>query len=220
MQGAEEGRRYMVSTKEKATAAKKNTTVDIQTLNEKYAKRWNFIIFSLIFMFVVLSLLVAHIIGAHGVENPYETKIIQVSSEAKEWHQNDNINLFKTRNRKGEKVIWPGQSGSYDFVVQNNNNDPITYQLSLDEANRDNINMKYRLKLNNVYVVGDEKTYESIDKVKLDNITILGKGKSLFTLEWTWEKADNDAKIVREGLATYRIYIDVYSKVIGKSLLQ
>ena len=220
MQGAEEGRRYMVSTKEKATAAKKNTTVDIQTLNEKYAKRWNFIIFSLIFMFVVLSLLVAHIIGAHGVENPYETKIIQVSSEAKEWHQNDNINLFKTRNRKGEKVIWPGQSGSYDFVVQNNNNDPITYQLSLDEANRDNINMKYRLKLNNVYVVGDEKTYESIDKVKLDNVTILGKGKSLFTLEWTWEKADNDAKIVREGLATYRIYIDVYSKVIGKSLLQ
>ena len=220
MQGAEEGRRYMVSTKEKATAAKKNTTVDIQTLNEKYAKRWNFIIFSLIFMFVVLSLLVAHIIGAHGVENPYETKIIQVSSEAKEWHQNDNINLFKTRNRKGEKVIWPGQSGSYDFVVQNNNNDPITYELSLDEANRDNMNMKYRLKLNNVYVVGDEKTYESIDKVKLDNITILGKGKSLFTLEWTWEKADNDAKIVREGLATYRIYIDVYSKVIGKSLLQ
>ena len=220
MQGAEEGRRYMVSTKEKATAAKKNTTVDIQTLNEKYAKRWNFIIFSLIFMFVVLSLLVAHIIGAHGVENPYETKIIQVSSEAKEWHQNDNINLFKTRNRKGEKVIWPGQSGSYDFVVQNNNNDPITYQLSLDEANRDNINMKYRLKLNNVYVVGYEKTYESIDKVKLDNVTILGKGKSLFTLEWTWEKADNDAKIVREGLATYRIYIDVYSKVIGKSLLQ
>ena len=220
MQGAEEGRRYMVSTKEKATAAKKNTTVDIQTLNEKYAKRWNFIIFSLIFMFVVLSLLVAHIIGAHGVENPYETKIIQVSSEAKEWHQNDNINLFKTRNRKGEKVVWPGHSGSYDFVVQNNNNDPITYELSLDEANRDNINMKYRLKLNNVYVVGDEKTYESIDKVKLDNITILGKGKSLFTLEWTWEKADNDAKIVREGLATYRIYIDVYSKVIGKSLLQ
>lgn len=210
----------MVPTKEKDKIATEDMAVDIQELNAKYAKRWKYIIFSLIFMFVILSMLVLHIITSHGVKNPYETKVIQVTSDAKDWYKNDNIDLFKDLNDKGEKVIWPGQSGSYEFVVQNMNKDAFVYHISLDEENEHHINMKYRLKLNNVYVVGDKNTYETIDKVKLDNIKILGKGKSLFTLEWTWEKSDNDARIMNEGLATYRIYIDVYSKLIGETYIK
>ena len=212
-------------TKEKQPKIKQlnnvDTEVDINAINEIYRKRWKILIFSIIFIFVILTLIVIYILKLYNMSiyNPYETKIINITSEAKDWYANENINLFKHINKDGEKVIWPGQSGEYDFVVKNTNNVPIYYSIKLSEENKSKINMKYRLKLNNVYIVGNENTYEPIEKFNLENIKILEDAKSSYTLEWKWEDSDNDAEIVKRGLATYRIYIDINSKTIGENIL-
>ena len=80
--------------------------------------------------------------------------------------------------------------------------------------------MKYRLKLNNVYIVGDENNYEDLNKLSLEDIKILEKSKCLYTLEWKWEDSENDIEIAKNGLATYRLYIEIFSKSIGYTLLK
>ena len=106
--------------------------------------------------------------------------------------------------------------GKYDFIIENTSNVPVYYKISLSDVNKDNINMKYRLKQNNVYVVGNQDVYENIEKLNLQEIKIMEKAKALYTLEWKWEETDNDLELGKQGLATYRIYIDIYSIYSGE----
>lgn len=188
--------------------------LELKNKNEIYRRRWNLIIIAIITIFIILTLIVVYIlkIKKMSIYNPYETKIINITSESKDWYANENINLFKRINQNAEKLIFPGDYGSYEFILNNTNNLPVYYNLKISEENKDRINIKYKLKLNNVYIIGDKDEYESIDKMDLKEIKIMENAKSLYTLEWKWEKSDNDLEIVRKGLATYRIYIDVYSK--------
>ncbi|MBR3696833.1 MAG: hypothetical protein IKM97_00945 [Clostridia bacterium] len=197
-----------------------NEHEDIKELNNKYNKRLTLLIFIIIFLFVILTLFVVYILSLHNMKvyNPFETKIIKVNSDKKSWYKNDEINLFKYLNEQGEKIIWPGQSGEYEFYIQNTNDVPIYYKISISEKNTDKINMKYRLKQNNVYVIGNEDTYEPIEKMYLEDIKILEKAKSQYTLEWKWEETDKDVEIGKSGLSLYRIYIEVYSKSIGSNI--
>lgn len=194
--------------------------IDMNAINEKYTKRWKILIWSIIVIFIILTVIVAYILNVFNmaIYNPYETKIINVTSEDKDWYKNENINLFEYLNDRGEKIIWPGQSGKYTFIIQNSTSQPIYYKFNMQDKNEENINMKYRLKMNNVYVIGSEKNWVSIDEMKLDNIYVLKDSAELYTLEWKWEETDNDTKIAKEGLATYTVYIDIYSKLEGENL--
>lgn len=153
-----------------------------------------------------------------AIYNPYETKIIDISSKDKSWYKNENINLFQNLNKNGEKIIWPGESGTYSFIISNNSSQDIHYKFSMQDKNDKNINIKYRLKMNNTYIIGDENNWVSIDKMKLDNIHELKDSKTIYALEWKWEDSDNDTQIAKEGLATYTVYIDIYSKLEGENL--
>lgn len=194
--------------------------IDMNAINEKYTKRWKILIWSIIVIFIILTVIVAYILNVFNmaIYNPYETKIINVTSEDKDWYKNENINLFEYLNDRGEKIIWPGQSGKYTFIIQNSTSQPIYYKFNMQDKNEENINMKYILKMNNVYVIGSEKNWVSIDEMKLDNIYVLKDSAELYTLEWKWEETDNDTKIAKEGLATYTVYIDIYSKLEGENL--
>jgi len=181
-------------------------------------KRWNWAIVIIVSLFVFLTFIVLYIfkIRNMSIYNPYEVKIIKVKSEEQDWLLNDNINLFQQGDNNGEKIIYPGESGKYQFIIENTNSTPVFYNIRLSEDNKDKINIKYKLKQNNVYIIGDENTYETIDKIKLDRINIMEKTKCLYTIEWKWEENDNDGKLMKEGLATYRIYIDIFSKYSGE----
>lgn len=202
--------------KERYVANKKIKTN--QEKNIENNKKWNWAIVGIIFLFVIFSFIVLYVfrIKNMSIYNPYETKIIKVKSEKKEWHLNDNINLFKTTNSKGEKIIYPGETGKYDFIIENVDMIPIYYKISISDDNKNNINMKYKLKQNNVYVVGNEDVYENIEKLNLQEIKIMEKAKALYTLEWKWEETEKDLELGKQGLATYRIYIDIYSKYSGE----
>ncbi len=196
--------------------------IDFNDINEVYDKRWKYISLSIITLFIILTLAVIFILGIHNITiyNPFETKIINIISDKKSWYLNENIDLFKYKNKNREKNICHSQSVLYDFIVKNSNNEPIYYKLKLFEDNKEKINMKYRLKLNNIYIIGNENYYEDIDKIYLEDIKILENTKCLYTLEWKWEDSDNDLELAKNGLATYKIFIDIYSKSIGDTFLR
>lgn len=205
----------------KYTKAKNNKKeITIETMNNKYARRWRILLYAIILIFIILALIVTYILNVFdmAIYNPYETKVIDISSKDKSWYKNENINLFQNLNKNGEKIIWPGKSGTYSFIISNDSSQDIHYKISMQDKNDKNINIKYRLKMNNTYIIGDENNWVSIDKMKLDNIYGLKDSKTIYALEWKWEDSDNDTQIAKEGLATYTVYIDIYSKLEGESL--
>ena len=203
-------------TKEKKTELLNKKINDVDEL--KNIKKWNRIIVIIIALFVILSFIVLYVfkINNMSIYNPYEVKILTVKSEMKDWNLNENINLFQQSNKNGEKLIYPGESGKYEFIIENSNSTQMYYNIRLSEENKDKINIKYKLKMNNIYIVGDENTYETIDKFNLEKVNIMGNTKILYTLEWKWQESDNDLQLIKDGLATYRIYIDICSKYSGE----
>ncbi len=206
--------------KKYAKARNNKKEITIETMNNKHARRWRILLYAIILIFIILALIVTYILNVFdmAIYNPYETKVIDISSKDKSWYKNENINLFQNLNKNGEKIIWPGEFETYSFIISNNSSQDIHYKFSMQDKNDKNINIKYRLKMNNTYIIGDENNWVSIDKMKLDNIYGLKDSKTIYALEWKWEDSDNDTQIAKEGLATYTVYIDIYSKLEGESL--
>lgn len=91
--------------------------------------------------------------------------------------------------------IAPTSENSYQFVIRNNNDFNITYSLEMFETNKYNINMKYRLKLNGVYVLGSNTEYVSASELKQYNMTLTGNKYDVYTLDWKWFESDNDTEV-------------------------
>ena len=85
------------STNSNKVQDKQQVYIDMDALNKKYTKRWKILIWSIIIIFIVLTLIVAYILSVFNmaIYNPYETKVISVTSEGKDWYKNENINLFE-----------------------------------------------------------------------------------------------------------------------------
>lgn len=129
--------------------------LDIEYIKNKYNRYWKMLIWFMITVVTILSLILVNILNVFNmfIYNPFETRVLTVTSEEKDWYKNENINLFQTVNKKGEKIIWPGQSGKYNFIVKNNSNQPTYYEFYMEDTNEHDINIKYRLKMNNTYIV-------------------------------------------------------------------
>lgn len=201
------------STEEIKSKDNEQIKLDIEDIKNKYNKYWKLLIWFMITTVIVLSLIVAYILNAFNmvIYNPFETRIITVTSEDKDWYKNENINLFQSVNKNGEKIIWPGQSGKYSFIVKNDTTQPAYYKFYMEDTNEYNINIKYRLKMNNTYIKGDENTWVSINDMNIEDIFATKDSKTLYTLEWKWDTSDRDLEIAKEGLATYTVYIRLRS---------
>ena len=47
--------------------------------------------------------------------------------------------------------------------------------------------MKYRLKIDNVYIRGNTEDFIDIDNLDISDIIVLKDSINIFTLEWYWE---------------------------------
>lgn len=134
-----------------------------------------------------------------------ESEIIVYDKE-KKYSKNTPLNIFtQTSYYVVNDVIAPTSENSYQFVVRNNNNFNIIYDLEISEENKYNINMKFKLKLNGTYVVGDEKTYVSADMLNQYRKTLADKSYDVYTLEWKWIESDNDTKIGTNINSNYKL---------------
>ena len=53
------------------------------------------------------------------------------------------------------------------------------------------VNMKYKLKMDNIYIKGNADNYVTLDELNLNDIVVLKDSINIFTLEWYWEDDDN-----------------------------
>ena len=161
--------------------------------------RWYKIILIIIIIILLLLLLVFWRIGKIGYNTtplPSEPvfneqlPIIQVSDDKTEWNENTDLNIFSNVKFDGQPIIAPKSSGEYKFVIENIGDTKVSYAISFEDIMSNPVNMKYRLKLDNVYIRGTKENYINIDDLDVEDIIVLENSNNVFTLEWYWEDDD------------------------------
>ena len=79
------------------------------------------------------------------------------------------VKIFTNSMYKLEDRIAPESSNTYQFVVKNSTNYNIKYQIRFIENNPYSINMKYKLKKNDTYLIEE---YVSASELNIADIII------------------------------------------------
>ena len=143
-------------------------------------------------------------------ELPLEKELIVKDSRIK-WGTETEINIFA--NSMFDKIIAPESSNTYRFSVLNNTDDAFKYKVIFTETNNYNINMKYKLRKNNSYVIDE---YVSIDQIHLEDQLLNSKKSDTLYLEWKWISSDNDTEIGATQNVTYNLKIEVKAEGIDE----
>lgn len=156
----------------------------------------------LIMLFILLLLFsywLGYRIGKIGYDVSYteptfseELKAIRVTDDTMEIIQDEELNIFSNVKFDNEPIIAPNSTGTYKFYIENVVDDNISYDITFTDEMSNKINMKYRLKLDNVYVRGNEKEYVDITELNLEDITVLKDSVNIFVLEWYWVDDDEN----------------------------
>ena len=143
---------------------------------------------------------------------------IKVSDNETEITDNTDLNIFANEKFNGESIIAPKSSGEYKFVIDNIADTTLAYDIEFKDIMSNPINMKYRLKIDNIYIRGNENEYIDISELSVDDIVVLEDSNNIFTLEWYWEDDDTADTYVgslkSDGYYTLELMIkaDVYEK--------
>lgn len=113
--------------------------------------------------------------------------------------KNTPIDIFNNEKYDGRKIIAPRSRGSAKFGVKNVSNGDIIYDVGFTDQSNYLVNMKYKLKIDNIYIVGDKDHYVTLDQMKVNDITVINGSNNVFTIEWYWE--DDDPRDVIVGMA-------------------
>ncbi len=135
-----------------------------------------------------------------------------VYDEEKQYAEETPLNIFKHKSYYTvDGVIAPGSENAYQFIIRNNNKFAIIYDLKMIETNNYNINMKYRLKLNGKYIMGDEKKWISAQELMCNEVVLANNSYNVYTLEWKWFESENDTEIGTNVEANYQINIELFA---------
>lgn len=152
----------------------------------------------------------------HFGPNHIEIADIKVTQEDIEIEKDTQLDIFKNDKYNGTPKIAPGSYGEYKFCLSNETNSNIQYNLKFTDEMKNKVNMVYRLKVDNIYIKGNEKKYVRVEELNLEDIIILKGSKNIYTLEWYWEDSDYLDSIVGSQKETqyYILNLIVNTKMI------
>lgn len=167
------------------------------------------IIYILIIIIIILILLLVWKIGRIGMdERPTSGKTytdgIVVTENDIGIEKDTKLNIFNNEKFEGEKIIAPQSQGTYKFYIKNKSNRDINYNIKFTDEMKKFVNMKYKLKIDNIYIRGNEESYTTIENLDVNNITVPKDSINMFTLEWYWE--DNNELDTKVGTSDERYY--------------
>ncbi len=144
--------------------------------------------------------------------------VLGVYSQAdnQSWKQNTHIDIFRSNQYNTAEFIAPGDTGSYAFVVRNENTHAISFAISFREDNEHNFSLRYRLSDQTRYLIGGATTWVSIDNLTTRGIQLLAGATQVFVLEWWWDPnlSDEDDTINGQQQNTYNIEITVTAEFV------
>ena len=124
------------------------------------------------------------------------------------------LNIFNNLSYNYSNKIAPGVSSIYNFKVYNNGNSNLKYYIEMYENTEYNINMKYRLKRNNDYIIGNENSWVFASELKSNFLKIESSKYDNYSLEWKWFDDDvNDTVAGKNMTSEYKLNIRLYFEV-------
>jgi len=140
-----------------------------------------------------------------------ETKNNEEGELIVDWGQTTQLEIFYNDYFNDIKIA-PGVSGEYSFEITNGRGNKIKYNIRLSDMNNYNINMKYRLKKDGEYVVGDNENWKNVSDINYNNQQLNINKSDKYILEWKWEDSDNDTLIGQNIDANYSLQINIYGE--------
>ncbi len=124
------------------------------------------------------------------------------------------LRIFSNAAFKYTDKIAPGVSNSYHFVVHNSTNAKLKYFIQMYEDSEYFVNLKYRLKRNNNFVIGDEDKWVTANELKTEFSKINISSSDSYSLDWKWEYDDGvddlDTLAGKEMESLYKLNIRFY----------
>ena len=125
-----------------------------------------------------------------------------------------NLRIFTNSAFEYTNKIAPGVSNTYNFVVHNSTNVKLRYYVEMYEESEYSINLKYRLRRNNSYVIGNNNTWVSASELKTEFSKINASASDNYSLDWQWmydDGKDNDDSVAGENMTSaYKLNIRFY----------
>ena len=131
---------------------------------------------------------------------------INVLDNDKTWQDQESINIFSDSTYVVKGKVAPESLGTYQFVVKNSTKYNVRYTVKFNETNDYHINMKYKLKKNNEYIIGDWVTFVELAQT---NIRLNSGSNDTYYLEWKWFGSYSDNSIGNDINSKYGLSIDI-----------
>ncbi len=122
------------------------------------------------------------------------------------WDGANDLKIFEKTLYTVDGKIAPESSNTYQFVVRNNTKYNIKYDIDFIETNPYNINMKYKLKKNDTYLIDH---YVSASELNVIDVQLNSSNNDTYYLEWKWVSSDNDTQIGTTANASYGLKIEI-----------
>jgi hypothetical protein len=122
------------------------------------------------------------------------------------------ITIFSTK----DKIIYPGSQGSSKFIVKNNNQETIHYELILTTSSSKNITLplKYVLSSNgNDWPVAADASAKAGQSLSIEQVILPGKTEE-YTLSWQWESNDTRDQKIQALTLDKALYESLHFKLI------
>lgn len=144
-------------------------------------------------------------ISGEDIKEPEEKELL-VKDKTINWKGTTQAKIFTNSMYELNDKIAPESFNTYQFIVKNGTDYTVNYIVDFIENNPYNINMKYKLKRNDTYLIDH---YVSASELNQIGLTLNSKKNDTFYLEWKWISSDNDTQIGETANAKYELKIEV-----------
>lgn len=134
-----------------------------------------------------LNVVIEPVVDSTGIEGD----LLEVDPD-KIWDSTNTINVFKNAKFGNRNLIAPGSYGAYHFQVQNKTSFPIVYNLSFLEDNSIHVNLMYRMRKNDEWIV---KKWTKLPDIFFESYRVESSEVDDYVLEWKWFEAPNDTEL-------------------------
>lgn len=134
-----------------------------------------------------------------------------VSDQNGDYIYQQNLKIFVNPAFEYTNKIAPGSYNTYEFAVRNISDMDLDYHFEMYEISSYRINMKYRLRKNDVFIIGGENywVYASELETEMNNLPI--SDSDTYSLDWKWFDDDVNDTIAGERMKDeYKLNIRFY----------
>ena len=122
------------------------------------------------------------------------------------WHGADDLKIFSKTAYTMDGKIAPESSNVYQFTVKNSTKYNLKYHINFIENNEYDINMQYKLKKNDTYIID---YYVRPNEINVSNMMLNSGENDTYYLEWKWISSSNDTSIGQNPEAKYGLKIEI-----------